>query len=98
MPSNSPSVVRWLWQFQARPWRVINIGLALPSGTGIPGIADRQHTLFRSFSQVDAFMTRRYGGAGLGLAISKRLIEMMNGEISVDSQPGRFGLFLRCDG
>ncbi len=54
--------------------------------TGI-GISQKdQHRLFRTFSQVDSSSTRKYGGTGLGLMISKTLTEMMNGEIGVDSK------------
>ncbi|HSD56749.1 MAG TPA: ATP-binding protein, partial [Methanotrichaceae archaeon] len=54
------------------------------TGIGIP--ADRMNRLFQSFSQVDMSSTRKYGGAGLGLAISKRLVELMGGQIWAESE------------
>jgi len=56
--------------------------------TGI-GIEPKQFAhLFRSFSQVDPSVSRKYGGSGLGLTIADRLIHLMNGQIKVESQPG----------
>jgi len=63
------------------------------SDTGI-GISDeQQRTLFNIFEQVDGSHNRKHGGIGLGLALSKRIIEMMGGEITVDSKPGRGSKF-----
>jgi len=56
------------------------------SGVGIP--ADVAGRLFQRFSQVDGSNARRHGGSGLGLAISKGLVEMMGGEIGMESEPG----------
>ena len=61
--------------------------------TGIGIHADKIELLFRSFSQVDSSTTRLYGGTGLGLVISKRLVEMMRGRLWVDSQQGRGSTF-----
>ncbi len=68
------------------------------TGPGIePAVLSR---LFQPFSQADSSTTRKYGGAGLGLAISRQLIEMMGGQLTVASVPGfgstfRFSLALR---
>ncbi len=59
-----------------------------------PGIAPEiQSRLFTAFSQGDASSTRRHGGAGLGLAISRQLAEMMGGEIGVESRPEQGATF-----
>jgi len=57
------------------------------TGVGIP--ASQQESLFRPFVQSDATPTRRYGGTGLGLSICKQLVELMAGELSLQSEEGR---------
>jgi signal transduction histidine kinase len=56
------------------------------SGIGIP--LDKWQSIFDAFSQADGSITRRYGGTGLGLTISSRLVRMFNGEIWLDSEVG----------
>jgi signal transduction histidine kinase/DNA-binding response OmpR family regulator len=56
------------------------------TGTGIP--QEKQQTIFEGFTQADNSMTRKFGGTGLGLTISSRLVEAMGGRIWVRSEPG----------
>ncbi len=61
--------------------------------TGIGISAEQQEGLFEAFTQADGSTKRRYGGTGLGLAVSKQLVELMGGQIQVESAPGRGSCF-----
>ncbi|KYR02266.1 hypothetical protein DLAC_11460 [Tieghemostelium lacteum] len=61
------------------------------TGIGIP--PDKLHLIFEAFSQADGSITRKYGGTGLGLTISTRLVELMKGKLIVESEPDKGSKF-----
>jgi signal transduction histidine kinase/CheY-like chemotaxis protein len=64
------------------------------SDTGIGISKEQQAKLFQSFVQVDSGIDRKFGGAGLGLAISKKIVEMMQGTIRIESETGKGASFI----
>ena len=63
------------------------------SDTGIGMTAEQQAKLFQEFTQADSLTARRYGGTGLGLALSRKLARMMGGDVTVTSEPGKGSVF-----
>jgi len=61
--------------------------------SGIGMTAEQQAKLFEEFSQADAATAQRFGGAGLGLAISRKLARMMGGDVTVTSESGKGSVF-----
>jgi len=61
--------------------------------TGIGLTAEQQAKLFQEFTQADSLTARRYGGTGLGLALSRKLARMMGGDVTVASEPGKGSVF-----
>jgi PAS domain S-box-containing protein len=88
--SEGEVVVRVAIQEQTSSYVVLRFSVT-DTGIGIP--QEKQGKLFNAFTQVDASTTRRYGGTGLGLAICKKFIELMQGEISVKSEPASGSTF-----
>jgi signal transduction histidine kinase/CheY-like chemotaxis protein len=70
------------------------VGIVLSVGDSGPGVRpDAVHRLFREFEQLDPGPARRHGGAGLGLAISRRIVRAMGGEIALEERPGGGAVF-----
>jgi len=63
------------------------------SDTGIGISAKQKENLFHEFAQADASIARKYGGTGLGLAITHRFVQLMKGQIDVESEPGKGAIF-----
>jgi GAF domain-containing protein len=61
--------------------------------SGIGMTAEQQAKLFQEFTQADSLTARRYGGTGLGLALSRKLARMMGGDVTVASEPGKGSIF-----
>jgi signal transduction histidine kinase len=75
-------------QENGRDWITVAV-----TDTGIGLTPEQMGKLFQEFSQASSATASKYGGTGLGLAISKRFCQMMGGDITVESEPGRGSTF-----
>ncbi len=89
-PSGSVRMVLRLDPYEQADHRYLCFDV-IDTGIGIP--PEMQGKIFEPFSQVDSSSTRRYGGTGLGLTISKRLALLLGGDVEVQSQPGKGSMF-----
>ena len=64
--------------------------------TGIGMTAEQQAKLFEEFTQADTSTAQRFGGTGLGLALSRKLARMIGGDVTVTSEPGKGSVFTVC--
>jgi signal transduction histidine kinase len=69
------------------------IDVQIGADTGIGLTAEQQAKLFQEFTQADSLTARRYGGTGLGLALSRKLARMMGGDVTVTSESGKGSVF-----
>lgn len=86
------------WTENRSETEICVLGLVEDTGCGIP-VKD-QETVFSAFHQLDASSTREYSGTGLGLSIVKQLVDLMNGQIQVQSEVGkgsRFSFEIQCE-
>ena len=75
-------------QENGRDWVTLSV-----ADTGIGMTAEQMDKLFQEFSQASSKTSSKYGGTGLGLVISKRFCQMMGGDITVESEPGKGSVF-----
>ena len=93
MPASSPRSGEIALRVRRR-WRTAATGSSLAvADTGIGLTTEQQAKLFQDFTQADSLTARRYGGTGLGLALSRKLARMMGGDVTVTSEPGKGSVF-----
>src|SRR5262249_52276453 len=92
MPASSPRKARSGCGRAGSPTGATGSSSAV-ADTGIGMTPEQQAKLFDEFSQADATTAQRFGGTGVGLALSRKLARMMGGDVTVTSEPGKGSVF-----